>query len=186
MEDVGGLLSVNTTKGDVVLLDGDLGAGKTCFSRGFIRGRMGACITNDDDTYDDDVRVTSPTYLLTNTYPMGDGSIIYHMDLYRLSGRSMDDMAFLNLENAFTHGICLIEWPSRLRTKPMKRLDIKLTIDHNSTIQESDDNADDVRGDDDDDDDSKTRFMQLVPHGRLWRERLKFLESEGYFDDLIV
>lgn len=89
MEDIGGLLSINSTSGDIILLDGDLGAGKTCFSRGFIRGRCG--LPNE--------RVTSPTYLLSNTYPVVDDTadaattgvttLIHHMDLYRLRARRM-------------------------------------------------------------------------------------------------
>lgn len=63
MEDIGGLLSVGSKKGDIILLDGDLGAGKTCFSRGFIRGRTGM----------EDERVTSPTYLLSNSYSVDGG-----------------------------------------------------------------------------------------------------------------
>ncbi len=172
MEDIGGLLSVNTTVGDVVFLDGDLGAGKTCFSRGFVRGLTG--IPNE--------RVTSPTYLLSNTYPVtdddtcrGGATMIHHMDLYRLSG-SEDDLAPLNLEHVFAHGISLVEWPSRLRWKPSTRLDITLTIS-NSTSQ----TGDQITGDD-----TKDRFMKLVPHGNRWVERLKFLDSEGYFEDLIV
>jgi hypothetical protein len=62
MEDVGAILSMGTGPGDVILLGGDLGAGKTCFSRGFVRARTG----------DMDQRVTSPTYLLSNTYDAGD------------------------------------------------------------------------------------------------------------------
>lgn len=163
MEDVGGLLSVNSAKGDVILLDGDLGAGKTCFSRGFVRGRTGS----------ENERVTSPTYLLSNTYPVdGGGARIYHMDLYRLSG-SEGDLAPLDLDNAFADGICLVEWPSRLRRKPAERLDITLTIDSVT------------RSDDDEGVDDPGRLMQLVPHGARWLERLKFLESEGYFDDLL-
>jgi len=162
MEDIGGLLSVESTKGDIILLDGDLGAGKTCFSRGFVRGRTG--LENE--------RVTSPTYLLSNSYSVDGGSIkIYHMDLYRLSGEG-EDLAPLNLEHVFTDGISLIEWPSRLSEKPETRLDITLTID--STIQS------------DDGDDSKERRMKLEPYGERWVERLKFLESEGYFEDLIL
>ena len=169
MEDIGGLLSVNSKSGDVILLDGDLGAGKTCFSRGFIRGRTGA----------HDERVTSPTYLLSNTYSADDDdggrrTNIYHMDLYRLSGRD-GDLAPLDLNNAFANGICLVEWPSRLSEKPSTRLDITLTID--STIHSEDE---------DDDTDSKSRCMKLEPHGDQWVERLKFLESEGYFEDLIM
>lgn len=162
MEDIGGLLSVNSAKGDVILLDGDLGAGKTCFSRGFVRGRTG--LENE--------RVTSPTYLLSNTYSVDGGNTkIYHMDLYRLSG-SEDDLASLDLKHAFTNGISLIEWPSRLSKKPSTRLDITLTID--STIQN------------DDGSDSKERRMKLEPYGARWVERLKFLELEGYFEDLIM
>eukprot|EP00571_Detonula_confervacea_P005753 CAMPEP_0172325732 /NCGR_PEP_ID=MMETSP1058-20130122/54635_1 /TAXON_ID=83371 /ORGANISM="Detonula confervacea, Strain CCMP 353" /LENGTH=183 /DNA_ID=CAMNT_0013042341 /DNA_START=289 /DNA_END=840 /DNA_ORIENTATION=- len=162
MEDVGGLLSVDSKKGDVILLDGDLGAGKTCFSRGFVRGRTG--LENE--------RVTSPTYLLSNTYSVDGGNTkIYHMDLYRLSG-SEDDLSPLDLERVFTDGISLIEWPSRLSQKPSTRLDITLTID--STIQN------------DDGSDSKERRMKLEPHGARWVERLKFLEFEGYFEDLIM
>ena len=63
MEDVGAVLSVGTGEGDVVLLGGDLGAGKTCLSRGFVRARTG----------DEEMRVTSPTYLLSNAYPADGG-----------------------------------------------------------------------------------------------------------------
>lgn len=62
MEDVGAVLSVGTKGGDVILLDGDLGAGKTCFSRGFVRARTGFM----------DTRVTSPTFLLSRTYEAGE------------------------------------------------------------------------------------------------------------------
>jgi tRNA threonylcarbamoyladenosine biosynthesis protein TsaE len=166
MEDIGGLLSANTGGGDVVLLDGDLGAGKTCLSRGFVRVRTGR--PNE--------RVTSPTYLLSNTYDVdGGGCRIYHMDLYRLSpGGSERDLSSLDLENAFVNGICLVEWPSRLGIKPVDRLDITLTMDSATA------------GDDGDDDGaSRPRLMHLVPHGDRWLERLKFLESNGYFDDLL-
>mmetsp|Transcript_56582 Transcript_56582/g.120158 ORF Transcript_56582/g.120158 Transcript_56582/m.120158 type:complete len:267 (+) Transcript_56582:103-903(+) len=163
MEDIGGLLSVDSTNGDVILLDGDLGAGKTCFSRGFIRARTG--LGNE--------RVTSPTYLLSNTYSVNGGNTkIYHMDLYRLSGTG-DDLAPLDLENVFSNGISLIEWPSRLKELPSARLDISLSID--STIQNDDCGTD-----------SKRRFMKLMPYGDRWVERLAFLESEGYFEDLIL
>lgn len=66
MEDVGAVLSVGTKGGDVLVLDGDLGAGKTCFSRGFVRARTGFT----------DMRVTSPTYLLSNTYSTSDDDLL--------------------------------------------------------------------------------------------------------------
>ena len=164
MEDIGGLLSVGSIGGDVILLDGDLGAGKTCFSRGFIRGRTGR--------YDE--RVTSPTYLLSNSYDVDGGKTkLYHMDLYRLSG-SENDLLSLNLESVFTSGISLIEWPSRLYKKPAERLEITLTID--STIDASPEIEDE---------DSKYRRMTLVPFGPRWAERLQFLQSEGLLEDLM-
>jgi len=61
MEDLGAILSMETGPGDVILLGGDLGAGKTCFSRGFVRAKTG----------DWQQKVTSPTYLLSNTYNAG-------------------------------------------------------------------------------------------------------------------
>lgn len=165
MEDVGGLLSWGTAGGDVVLLDGDLGAGKTCFSRGFVRARTGAS----------DERVTSPTYLLSNAYPADGGTVsVRHMDLYRLSGTG-DDLAPLDLERAFRDEISLVEWPSRLGEKPEARLDVTLSVE--STTRDDYDGGDA---------DARCRFMKLVPHGDRWVERLHFLESEGYFEGLIV
>lgn len=63
MEDIGGLLASITledkaTAGSVIFLQGDLGAGKTTFTRGFVRAATG----------DPDLCVTSPTYLLSNSY----------------------------------------------------------------------------------------------------------------------
>lgn len=170
MEDLGGILSVGSKGGDVILLDGDLGAGKTCFSRGFVRGRTGI--------YDE--RVTSPTYLLSNSYDANDadgGTLkIYHMDLYRLSG-SENDLLPLNLDNVFATAISLIEWPSRLSKKPDERLEITLTID--SSIEDA------ATPEEDDGDDFKYRRMKLVPFGKKWTERLQFLQSEGLLEDLM-
>lgn len=76
------------TIGDVLLLQGDLGAGKTCFSRGVIRRKLN----------DPNLRVTSPSYLLDNSYDYfddndGEGDerrCIHHMDLFRLpTGQSV-------------------------------------------------------------------------------------------------
>ena len=185
MEDIGALLSVNSNKGDVILLDGDLGAGKTCFSRGFIRAKTGC----------GDERVTSPTYLLSNMYSIasnndtsnteGEDMKIYHMDLYRLSGTNEDELQPLNLPQVFSNDISLIEWPSRLHSKPGVRLDVTLTID-SSIVQEEDSDSDEDEEEEDGSGESASRIMKLVPHGKTWIERLKFLEDEGYLDDLIM
>ncbi len=85
-------------KGDVVLLYGDLGAGKTAFTKGVA---LGLGIT---DT------VTSPTYAYMNDY----GGALYHYDCYRLS--SGEDAEGLGLTDYFyADGVCLIEWADNIK-----------------------------------------------------------------------
>ena len=87
--------------GDVVALEGPIGAGKTHFARAFIRARLK---TEED--------VPSPTFTLIQTYPADVD--IWHADLYRLS--HPDEVLELGLEEAFSTSICLIEWPERMGT----------------------------------------------------------------------
>jgi hypothetical protein len=81
MEEVGALIAILSKQTDVIFLDGDLGAGKTTFSRGFIKCKLGVaddgCDYNESDDCADttgarvgqaSLRITSPTYLLSNTY----------------------------------------------------------------------------------------------------------------------
>ena len=83
-------------KGDVVILDGDLGAGKTAFTKGlakyfFLDG------------------VTSPTYAYLNVY----GDFLYHYDCYRLS--CGEDAVMLGLTDYFNgDNICVIEWAENI------------------------------------------------------------------------
>lgn len=98
--------------GDVIALKGELGAGKTTFTRAFIRARGG------DET------VPSPTFTLVQVYELPGGAV-WHLDLYRL--RKPDEAWELGIEDAFRNGISLIEWPERLGTLlPARRLDIAL------------------------------------------------------------
>lgn len=84
----------NTLKpGDVVVLDGDMGAGKTVFTKGIA---LGLGIKDN---------VTSPTYAYMNDY----GGRLYHYDCYRLSGG--EDAEALGLTDYFySNGVCVIEW----------------------------------------------------------------------------
>lgn len=86
--------------GDTLLLQGDIGAGKSAFARGFIRARLGRM----ED-------IPSPTFTLVQTYDTDDAEI-WHCDLYRLS--HPDEALELGLDEAFDTAICLIEWPDRL------------------------------------------------------------------------
>lgn len=81
---------------------GDLGAGKTTFSRGFIRNKC----------EDPQLLVTSPSYLLDNCYDFTNTEKIHHMDLYRLPPNC--NLSFLSIPEIFSSSICLIEWPERL------------------------------------------------------------------------
>ena len=83
--------------GDVVLLKGEMGAGKTVFAKGVARG-LG--VTDE---------VTSPTYAYMNDY----GGKLYHYDCYRLS--SGEDAESLGLTDYFYgKGVCLIEWSENI------------------------------------------------------------------------
>lgn len=99
--------------GDVVLLEGSIGAGKSHMARGIIRARLGE---NTD--------VPSPTFTLVQVY--GEAPEIWHADLYRLG--SVDEAIELGIEEAFESAICLIEWPDRLgEMRPEDALQISLT-----------------------------------------------------------
>lgn len=85
--------------GDVVLLEGALGAGKTTLARGLIRAYSGAA------------EIPSPTYALVEIYEGAKGAL-WHFDLYRLD--SPGDVWELGLEEALSEGICVIEWAERV------------------------------------------------------------------------
>lgn len=86
-------------KGDVVLLQGDMGAGKTAFTKGLAKG-LG--ITDN---------ITSPTYAYMNDY---DG-VLYHYDCYRL--KSGDEALAMGLTDYFyANGVCVIEWSENIKS----------------------------------------------------------------------
>lgn len=85
-------------KGDVVLLDGDMGAGKTVIAKGLAKGLGIGC------------EVTSPTYAYINDYE----GRLFHFDCYRLE--SEEQALRLGFADYFDMGgICLIEWSERIR-----------------------------------------------------------------------
>jgi tRNA threonylcarbamoyladenosine biosynthesis protein TsaE len=92
-------LAATLHAGDVLLLSGDLGAGKTAFVRGLAEG-LG--VASED--------VSSPTFTLVQEY-RGGRLPLYHADLYRLDRAATDD---LGLEEMGQDGVLAIEWPDRL------------------------------------------------------------------------
>jgi tRNA threonylcarbamoyladenosine biosynthesis protein TsaE len=88
----------------LILLSGDLGAGKTTLTKGIAAG-LGAA--REDD-------VTSPTFTLVHRY---EGSTrVYHVDLYRIDG--LHDLETLGLEDIFSEkAVVIVEWPDRLKLR---------------------------------------------------------------------
>ena len=86
--------------GDVLLLSGGIGAGKTHFARALIQSLQ---------EFAEDV--PSPTFTLVQVYDTRAGEL-WHSDLYRLS--HPDEVVELGLTEAFETAICLVEWPDRL------------------------------------------------------------------------
>ena len=100
---LGKSLGSSLVPGDIILLNGDLGAGKTHLTQGICYG-MGL----DEGSY-----IRSPTFTLINEYQ---GKLpIYHIDLYRID--NLEEIYFLGLEEIlFNQGITIIEWAEKLRS----------------------------------------------------------------------
>ena len=100
---LGKSLGSSLIPGDIILLNGDLGAGKTHLTQGICYG-----VGLDEGSY-----IRSPTFTLINEYQ---GKLpIYHIDLYRID--SLEEIYSLGLEEIlFNHGITIIEWAEKLRS----------------------------------------------------------------------
>jgi tRNA threonylcarbamoyladenosine biosynthesis protein TsaE len=112
---VAAAMAAQFSGGEVVLLSGELGTGKTAFVRGLARG-LGA----DTD------EVSSPTFVLLTSYP---GRLtLHHADLYRLRGDG--DEAEIGLEELpGAQGVLAVEWAERLRRVPWAR-PFRVHLDH--------------------------------------------------------
>jgi len=118
-ERLAAIIAGQARAGDAILLSGDLGAGKTHFARAFINA-----LTRAPE------EVPSPTFTLVQTYDAeagGESVEIWHFDLYRL--KSPDETLELGIEEAFSEGISLVEWPDRLGSlKPREHLELRLAM----------------------------------------------------------
>ncbi|MFV0259259.1 MAG: tRNA (adenosine(37)-N6)-threonylcarbamoyltransferase complex ATPase subunit type 1 TsaE [Acidimicrobiales bacterium] len=110
---VGAALAGVLGPGDVVVLTGDLGAGKTCLAQG-LAAALGV-----------ETRVTSPTFTLHAVHDAAGGAQLHHLDVYRLGG--VDEAADLDLDELVETGITVIEWGERIAAAlPAERLELTL------------------------------------------------------------
>ena len=115
-ERLGGALQT----GDVICLQGDLGAGKTTFVQGIAQG-WGSLDS-----------VSSPTFILVNIYRRADQAQLFHMDAYRLD--STQEAEELDLDSMLAVGALIIEWPERIsRLVPEERLWV--TLEHVTDLE---------------------------------------------------
>lgn len=118
---LGAALGALLQAGDLILLDGQLGAGKTTFTQGLARGMQVTAVVN------------SPTFTLLKEYQGvsasqgGKALTLYHFDLYRLE--DPDEIVDLGFEDYFYgSGVCVVEWAGNAEELwPADRLDIRLS-----------------------------------------------------------
>jgi len=102
-EDIAAELAATLRGGECVALNGNLGAGKTQFVRGLVKGLGGPSRA-----------VSSPTFVLLNVYP-GGRLTVYHLDAYRVGGA--DDFEAIGFSELFEQGgIVVVEWAERVRS----------------------------------------------------------------------
>ena len=111
-ENVGQALAETLKPGTVIAYEGDLGAGKTAFTRGLARG-LGAM-----------ERVTSPTYTIVNEYVSG-RLPLFHFDMYRLG--SSDELFDIGWEDYLQRGgVCAVEWSENVRDALENALTVRI------------------------------------------------------------
>ncbi|MDW3216194.1 MAG: tRNA (adenosine(37)-N6)-threonylcarbamoyltransferase complex ATPase subunit type 1 TsaE [Ilumatobacteraceae bacterium] len=149
--------------GDMIVLAGEMGAGKTAFAQGFGRA-LG--ITD---------AITSPTFTLVHSYPCPDGRrTLHHADIYRLD-RTGDVEELALHELAEFGGIVLIEWGDVAAGGLGEHLEVRLRHDDDldiDTTEESDDDSDDEFGLD------SSRTIELHATGSSWAGRWDRLQSD--------
>ena len=115
-ERAGAKLAARLSAGDVVLVSGELGSGKTTFVRGACRA-LGVTTA-----------VTSPTYTVGQVYAAAGGQEIAHLDLYRLDSLDHEDPALLD-DYLTPARIGFVEWPAAGETR-IERVVARVRIEH--------------------------------------------------------
>ena len=120
-ERLAGALAATLAAGDVLLLSGPLGAGKTAFVRGLARG-LGI----------DPGEVSSPTFTLVHEY-RGGRLRLFHADLYRLGTAAAEDLGLDEL--GVRDGVLAIEWPDRLGHAFRGAIEVRIAVVDETTRQ---------------------------------------------------
>lgn len=173
------MLAAELRPGDVYYLHGEVGAGKSVFSRAFIRSAL----------MDETLPVPSPTFLLQNVYEgwaePGEDPVppIHHFDLYRLAGVHAGAWERLDLRSSFREAVSLVEWPERVPAElaPAEHLDVTIQVQQGSGEPSGTGAQGTGAGSDTESEftDRRTRLVVLSAQGRLWQERLQGLEQES-------
>ena len=113
--DIARNIAKKVKKGDIIVLSGELGAGKTKFTEGFL-----SYFGLQDE-------ISSPTFTIVNEYKKQDINI-YHFDVYRLS--DVSEFYAIGGEEYFSKGICIIEWGEIIKEAlPNNYIKIEITKD---------------------------------------------------------
>lgn len=105
-----------------ICLNGDLGTGKTTFSRYLIHSLIPSKMKDD---------IPSPTFTLLQIYESKERSV-YHYDFYRLN--KIDELIELNYSESITSNICIIEWANKFKKAlPSNRIDVNFEIKPNNS-----------------------------------------------------
>ena len=117
--EVAGALAEALEPGDIVLLEGELGAGKTTLIREIVSA-LGVDMTT----------VSSPTFVLANEYDAAGGLTVVHIDAYRLAGDDDEELALLGWDRLATgDAVVLIEWADRIAGL-IDRPVVAVTLEH--------------------------------------------------------
>ena len=156
MRGVAAALAGHLRAGDLIILTGNLGAGKTTFTQA-----LGTAL-------DVAGRITSPTFVIAREHPSRSGGpTLVHVDAYRLAdGEELED---LDLDSELDESITVVEWGAGMAEQlSSDYLEITIT----PVWAGEDDGADDVEDDGADDVEDERRSLELIGHGPVWAERL--------------
>lgn len=105
-------------KGDTIVLNGDLGSGKTIFVSGFLK------------FYGKEQEASSPTFTIVNEHNLTKDLNLYHFDVYRLE--SSDEFLAIGGDEYFSQGITIMEWGEKIKELlPKEYLEINILKDDN-------------------------------------------------------